>query len=121
MAIYSMYSYIPSMAQNRGLQSSQASFLISMIGVTNTLGRVVSGWVTDIPRVSPLVVNILATLLSIVFPVIISLHNTYTVYLVLSALLGLVLSPLPTVTSGIITSLLGPDKLNDAFGKITGH
>ena len=50
------------------------------------------------------------------FPVLLSLDNTYPIYLTISALTGLVLSPLPTVTSGIITSLLGSDKLNDAFG-----
>ena len=99
--------------------AGEASFLISMVGITNTIGRVISGYITDIPSVSPLVVNILATLLSIIFPVLISLHaNTYSVYLTLTALLGVVISPLPTVTSGIITSVLGVDKLNDAFGEI---
>ena len=35
-----------------------------MIGITNTLGRVAIGWVSDIPCVSPLVVNLVSLLIS---------------------------------------------------------
>ena len=52
------------LGESRGLSSDQASYLISVIGITNTLGRVLSGWVSDIPSVSPLVVNLLALLSS---------------------------------------------------------
>ena len=52
------------LGESRGLSSDQASYLISVIGITNTLGRVLSGWVSDIPSVSPLVVNLIALLSS---------------------------------------------------------
>ena len=51
------------MAQSLGFSADKASFLISMVGITNTIGRVASGWFTDIPCISPLVVTIIATLL----------------------------------------------------------
>ena len=55
----------------------------------------------------------------VMFPLLISLpHCGYSALLALAALLGLSIAPLPTVTSGVITSLLGPDKLNDAFGEL---
>ena len=52
------------MGESRGLGADEASFLISMIGITNTIGRVISGWITDIPCISPLVVNLVATIVS---------------------------------------------------------
>ena len=52
------------------------------------------------------------------FPILLTLrHNTYSVFLAVSAVMGLSIAPLPAVTSGVITSILGPDKLNDAFGE----
>ena len=54
----------------------------------------------------------------ILFPVLLTLrHNTYSVFLAVSAMMGLSIAPLPTVTSGVITKILGADKLNDAFGE----
>ena len=53
------------MAMSLGIQANKASFLISMVGVTNTIGRVISGGITDLPYFSPLVVASLATLLGI--------------------------------------------------------
>ena len=47
-------------------------------------------------------------------------HNTYSVFLAVSAVMGLSIAPLPTVTSGVITNILGADKLNDAFGENNG-
>ena len=52
------------MGASAGLAPEQASFLISMIGITNTVGRVAIGWVSDIPCVSPLVVNLVSLLIS---------------------------------------------------------
>ena len=52
------------------------------------------------------------------FPVLLTLrHNTYSAFLGVSAVMGLSIAPLPTVTSGVITNILGVDKLNDAFGQ----
>ena len=68
MAVYITYTYLPSvseslgtdfwpflrtfqMAQSLGFSLAHASLLISVVGVTNTIGRICSGWVTDLPKV----------------------------------------------------------------------
>ena len=51
------------MAMNLGVSADKASFLISMVGVTNTIGRVISGGITDLPFISPLVVSCIATII----------------------------------------------------------
>ena len=38
------------MAQSLGFSLAHASLLISVVGVTNTLGRIFSGWITDLPN-----------------------------------------------------------------------
>lgn len=39
LALYIPYVYLPHMMTKQGIESSNASFVISLIGVTNTLGR----------------------------------------------------------------------------------
>ena len=107
-----------------------------MVGITNTIGRVASGWITDIPCISPLVVTIIATLLSGfpgirlivpncllnfisggIFPALLPIGGSYSILLVISGLFGFTISALPTVTTGLIIDLLGVRNLNSAFGE----
>lgn len=119
MAVYTTYAYLPSMAQSLGFSADKASFLISMVGITNTIGRVASGWFTDIPCISPLVVTIIATLLGGIFPVLMPFGGSYSILLVISGLFGFTISALPTVTTALIIDLLGISNLNSAFGTLT--
>ena len=105
------------MATSLGFTPKNASFLISMVGITNTVGRVISGWVTDIPSVSPLVVTIIATLAGGIFPILMPIGGSYTIVMIICGLFGFVISALPTVTTGVIVDMLGIRYLNSAFGK----
>jgi hypothetical protein len=60
------------MATHLGVSADKASFLISMVGITNTVGRVISGGITDLPFISPLVVSCIATIIG---QKIISIHT----------------------------------------------
>lgn len=40
-----------------GIPQGKAAYLLSMIGITNTVGRVLCGWVSDHPRVNALAIN----------------------------------------------------------------
>lgn len=35
-----------------GIESSDTSFLMSLIGICNTVGRIIAGWISDHPKVS---------------------------------------------------------------------
>ena len=58
--LYIPYMFIPSMAESKGISKVDAAFLISIVGICNTLGRIVSGFVTDLPGVNALVVTTIA-------------------------------------------------------------
>jgi hypothetical protein len=65
MGFYTPFVYLPNMAQQYGgISMEDAAFLISVIGISNTLGRVISGWVSDFPWVNSLVVTNIAIILS---------------------------------------------------------
>ena len=56
------------MAVQVGLSSSDASFLISVVGISNTLGRLVSGWLADLKWTSSLGITIITTIIGIRMP-----------------------------------------------------
>lgn len=49
------------MAVQSGLSSSDASLLISVVGISNSVGRLVSGWLADLKWTSALGITIITT------------------------------------------------------------
>ena len=43
LGFYVPFVFLPNMAEGRGITKENANFLLSIIGISNTLGRVVSG------------------------------------------------------------------------------
>lgn len=50
------YVYLASLAEKLQLPTEQASYLLSIIGIANTLGRIVLGYLSDKPYVNRLAV-----------------------------------------------------------------
>ena len=72
--LYIPYTFLPKLAIERGVSELNASFLISIVGICNTIGRILSGMLTDLPGVSALVVTFIA-LGKIIFWKIIFIKN----------------------------------------------
>ena len=47
LSLYMPYTHLPSAVQARGVTSSQAASLISSLGVSSSLGRLLAGWLSD--------------------------------------------------------------------------
>ena len=54
------FTYIPDLAEDYGMTSQQSAMLISIIGILNTVSRVVVGWVADRPWADALILNSVA-------------------------------------------------------------
>ncbi len=54
------FVYLPGTASVSGLSEQEAAMLVSMVGIANTLGRVLCGWVSDKHWVSPILTNAVA-------------------------------------------------------------
>ena len=65
LGFYVPFMYLPSMAEDKeGISGDEAAYLLSIIGISNTLGRVVTGWVSDMPCVSSILVVNMSLILS---------------------------------------------------------
>jgi MFS family permease len=89
---------------------------LSIIGITNTIGRVVCGFVADFPWVDSLFLNNVCLLISTAAVAATPFCVTYTHYVIMAVFFGIAVSGYISLTSIILVDLLGLDKLTNAFG-----
>lgn len=58
------FIYLPKMAESFGHSPASATFLVSILGITNIVARILCGWLSDRPQVNALVVNNVALVLA---------------------------------------------------------
>ena len=90
--------------QQRGLSKSESALLISLIGFFNTGGRIVSGAVTDHPKVDALFMTFLALSWGAVCPFLMTFCYNFWSYTVVCIMFGISLSAWPAVTSSMLVS-----------------
>nr|XP_033340002.1 monocarboxylate transporter 3-like [Megalopta genalis] len=99
-----------------GIEQSSAMFLVSVIGIGNTVGRIVCGLASSFPGVDALVVNnifISAGGLLTFFSGL-SLSEGYQFFY--AATFGISISVFASLRSILVVDLLGLEKLTNAFG-----
>lgn len=110
------YVYIKDKALELGIPSGDASFLLSVVGIANTIGRVILGYISDKPWLNrlwlyngALTVCGLATAFS-------AFCDDYVSLIVYCASFGFTIGAYVGLTSVILVDLLGLEKLTNAFG-----
>ena len=67
LSLYIPYTHLPSAAIATGVSPTESALLVSAIGVTNTLGRLTAGWMSDQIWSSPVVIITIAITFSTPF------------------------------------------------------
>lgn len=99
------------------MDEGNAALLLSIIGVTNTIGRVLSGMVSDLPQVNSLFMNNVCILLSGICVLAVPFcSSSYYSYVAVAIFFGLFVSAYISLTSIILVDLLGLENLTNAFG-----
>jgi len=110
------------------VKADSAALLISVIGISNTIGRLCFGVISDIInrngtiagiRITALTINNVCLFLCGISVITIPYCLTYTSVLVASILFGFLVSAYICLTSIILVDLLGIDRLTNAFGLLS--
>ncbi|XP_059146158.1 LOW QUALITY PROTEIN: monocarboxylate transporter 12-like [Physella acuta] len=110
------FIYMPSQAVNLGMDTQSAAFLISIIGITNTVGRVAVGFISDQPWADCLIINNAALILGGVATIFVPFFSNYHLLAVYSAVFGSAIAVFVSLRSIIMVELMGLEKLTTAFG-----
>ena len=73
----------------KGIESNSASFLLSIIGITNTIGRVACGYVADFPQVDSLLLNNICLIISTIAVAATPFCHSYAAYIIMSIFFGI--------------------------------
>jgi len=119
MSLYIPYTYLPRLAESHGVPAGHAAFLISAAGVSNILGRLLSGWISDRRWVHPLHLTLAVTAMASVPIFLLPWCSSYLHFLVLTSLFGLLTGCWVAAESPLIVSLLHVNLLTPAFGLLT--
>lgn len=96
-----------------------AAFLLSIIGITNTIGRVMTGALADLRKVDSLIINNISLIITGLATALSPLCKSYVTLCIYTAVFGLNAAAFISLTSIIICDLLGLDKLTNAFGLLS--
>ncbi|XP_055694058.1 monocarboxylate transporter 14 isoform X2 [Lutzomyia longipalpis] len=114
--LYVPFVYLVDAAILSGISQNSASFLLSIIGITNTFGRVICGYVADFPKVDSLLLNNMCLVVSTIAVSLTPFCSSYGAYVAMAIFFGVAVSGYISLTSIILVDLLGLDKLTNAFG-----
>lgn len=114
--LYVPFVYLVDAATINGIDHNSASFLISIIGITNTFGRVFCGYIADFPKVNSLLLNNCCLVISTIAVAATPFCSSYASYVIMAIFFGIAIAGYISLTSIILVDLLGLDKLTNAFG-----
>ena len=113
-------TYLMTALQDRalkwGMDGKQAAFLLSVIGIANTIGRIILGWLSDRREINRLYLYNSCLVVCGVSMGLSVFCNTYISQAVYCAIFGVTSGAYVGLTSVVLVDLLGLDKLTDAFG-----
>ncbi|XP_043792168.1 uncharacterized protein LOC122714676 isoform X3 [Apis laboriosa] len=116
MGFYTPFMYVPDRAQLAGIKASTAMFLVSVIGIGNTIGRVVCGLASSLPGVNALVVNNIFISAGGLLTIFSGLSLSQSFQFFYAAGFGISISVFASLRSILVVDLLGLEKLTNAFG-----
>jgi MFS family permease len=116
MGFYVPFMYMTDRAEVSGMETSKSVWLVSTIGITNTIGRVVCGVVSSLPGVDALLINNAALTIGGLVTIISGLSLSFGYQIFYSTVFGLAIACFASLRSILIVELMGLDKLTNAFG-----
>ncbi|CAH1972935.1 unnamed protein product [Acanthoscelides obtectus] len=116
MGFYVPYMYLVERAKSGGMDKAMAVWLVSSIGIANTVGRVVCGVISSIPGVNALFVTNVALTIGGIATMFSGLSMSEEYQFFYTVVFGLTISCFASLRSIVVVDLMGLEKLTNAFG-----
>lgn len=87
--LYVPFVYMVDFAKQKGIDHSSASFLISIIGITNTFSRVLCGYMADFPWMDALLMNNICLVIATVSVGATPFCSSYAAYVTVAIFFGI--------------------------------
>eukprot|EP00095_Tigriopus_kingsejongensis_P006332 maker-scaffold411_size179879-snap-gene-0.35 protein:Tk06332 transcript:maker-scaffold411_size179879-snap-gene-0.35-mRNA-1 annotation:"monocarboxylate transporter 4-like isoform x1" len=115
-ALYVPFVYLPNMMVIKNIPIDEASFVLSAIGISNTIGRIIVGWSVDFPWASSFYITNISLFMGGLSVASFAFCSSFTEFFITGLVFGFSLSAYIALTSILLVDLLGLDSLTSAFG-----
>lgn len=116
MGLFTPFIYLADRGRVNNMDPSVLLLLVSSIGITNTIGRIICGALTMVPQISALMLNNIALTIGGIVTILSGLSYTPTYQFGYAAVFGLSVSFWASLRSIVAVDLIGLEKLTNAFG-----
>uniref|UniRef100_A0A0N4Z7X8 MFS domain-containing protein n=1 Tax=Parastrongyloides trichosuri TaxID=131310 RepID=A0A0N4Z7X8_PARTI len=116
LGFYVPFVYLINLAELRGASKDNSSLFLSIMGVSNTIGRVITGWLADKPWCVALTFNNTSLIVGGILLCLMPLTTGFYGLMTITILYGFVVSVYVCLTSIVLTDLMGLEKLTNSFG-----
>ncbi|XP_052784504.1 monocarboxylate transporter 12-like [Mya arenaria] len=116
LGYYVPYIYLPDMAIYCGIDELDAAWLLSVVGITNTAARVLFGFLSDRKWVNRSLLYSTALIICGCSTVAAPFMKSFWSLVLYSTLFGVFGGVTISLTSVLLTDIVGIEKLSDAFG-----
>ncbi|XP_059179086.1 uncharacterized protein LOC131958215 isoform X2 [Physella acuta] len=116
LGFYIPFMFLVDRAVLLDVDKSNAAFLISIIGITNTVGRVIVGKLADLHIIDSLIITYVSIALCGLVVAVVPFCNTYPLLATNAAIFGLGMAAFISLSSIVICDRMGLEKLTNAFG-----
>ncbi|KZC05305.1 Monocarboxylate transporter 5 [Dufourea novaeangliae] len=110
------YLYVMPQAEERGINKEDASYLLAVIGIANTVGRIVLGYISDKPWVNRLLIYNLCLTVCGLSTILSTECISFATFAIYSSVFGFTSGAYVGLTSVLLVDLLGLHRLTNAFG-----
>ncbi|XP_033758935.1 monocarboxylate transporter 14-like [Pecten maximus] len=114
------YFFLPEKVRNMPKENSSTpdpeSFVLAVIGLSNTLGRVLVGWIADRPWANSVLINNFSLVLAGVITILCPFCTTYSLMILFSCGFGLTTAAFLSLRSIVLVDLIGLERLTSSFG-----
>ncbi|XP_070212917.1 monocarboxylate transporter 14-like [Littorina saxatilis] len=111
-------TYLPDMAVSKGVPRQQAAFLISIVGITNTIGRIIAGVISDMVRIRCIWLYVGALLVAAAINFALPWCDTFPMLASAAAAFGLCMAVAVSMRTIVLAEQLGIAVLTKAFGMV---
>ncbi|XP_059179084.1 monocarboxylate transporter 12-like [Physella acuta] len=118
IGFYVPFVYVPERALKIGIGPEESAFLLSIIGITNTVGRVATGVIINFVNIKSVMVTSVALCLCGVMTIVFPFCHNYGSLAAVAAIFGLCVAAYISLCSIILCELLGVENLTNAFGYV---
>ncbi|KAI6241677.1 hypothetical protein M3Y99_00328900 [Aphelenchoides fujianensis] len=100
----------------KGVDEVRSKYLVTAMGLINIVARVLCGWISDHPRVDPLVVSNVAVISGGVATMVLPYFDSFTAFAIYCIPFASGVASFAALRSVICANLLGMERLTNAYG-----